>query len=155
MTIAEAINRACDEAEKFDEAYRIARQQEEAASELCTWMDELKAYRDTGLTPEEVTALRESNQELKKEALPILRAKVQDRLVVLPVKIGDKIFRLFNGKIEDLLVSNVIYRAIGGDASRILVECIPFHRIYWREDFGKTVFLSKEKAEAALKEREG
>ena len=128
-------------------------------AEGCPWEDaaweRLAAYEDTGLTPEEVTSLQVSNQELKKEALPILQAKVQDRLVVLPVKIGDKIFRLFNGKIEDLLVSNVIYRAIGGDASRILVECIPFHRIYWREDFGKTVFLSKEKAEAALKEREG
>ena len=57
MTVAEAINRACDEAEKFDEACRIARQQEEAINELCTWIDELKAYRETGLTPEEVAAL--------------------------------------------------------------------------------------------------
>ena len=72
MTVAEAINRACDEAEKFDEACRIARQQEEAINELCAWTDELKDYRETGLTPEEVTALQASNQELKKEALPIL-----------------------------------------------------------------------------------
>lgn len=53
MTVAEAINRACDEAEKFDEACRIANQQAEAVNELCTWIDELKAYRETGLTPED------------------------------------------------------------------------------------------------------
>ena len=62
MTIAEAINRACDE------ACKIERQQRE----LCGWLEELKAYKETGLTPEEVTALQASNQELKKEALPIL-----------------------------------------------------------------------------------
>lgn len=44
----------------------------------------LAAYEDTGLEPEEVAALQASNQEIKKEALPLLQAKIQDRLVVLP-----------------------------------------------------------------------
>ena len=108
MTVAEAINRACDEAEKFDEACRIARQQEEAINELCAWTDELKDYRETGLTPEEVTALQASNQELKKEALPILQAKVQDRLVVLPCKVGDEVFfRLENGEVHKERVQGI------------------------------------------------
>ena len=47
-------------------------------------VDRLAAYEETGLTPEEVAALQASNQELKKEALPILQAKVQDRLVIMP-----------------------------------------------------------------------
>ena len=82
--------------------------------------------------------------------LELVKAEQDGRLVVLPVKIGDKIFRLFGGEITELLVSNVIYRAAGGDASKALVECIPFHRVYWHESFGKTVFLTREDAEAAL-----
>lgn len=84
----------------------------------------------------------------------LAKAEKDGRLVVLPVKIGDKIFRLFDGEIQDLLVSNVIYRDGGSDACKILVECIPFHRSYWREDFGKTIFLTRKEAEAALKKRE-
>lgn len=64
MTVAEAINRACDEAEKFDEACRIANQQAEAVNELCTWIDELKAYRETGLTPKEIKALTSVKEKL-------------------------------------------------------------------------------------------
>lgn len=101
-----------------------------------------------------------SRLKMYEDAMPLERAKElahaekDGRLAVLPVKIGDKIFRLFNGKIEDLLVSNVIYRDVGGDACKILVECIPFHRFYWREDFGKTVFLTREEVETTLKKEE-
>lgn len=80
------------------------------------------------------------------------QAEQDGRLVVLPCKVGDKIFRIFGGEITELLVSNVIYRGIGGNDCRILVECIPFHRVYWHESFGKTVFLTREAAETALEE---
>ena len=158
MTVAEAINRACDEAEKFDEAYRIARQQEEAASELCTWMDELKAYRETGLTPEEVTALQASNQELKKETMPILQAKIQERLVILPsIKIGDTAFfiiknRIFEAKVYYMRWEHHRSFGIRGDIS---AECMGTCVGAPLFDFGKSVFLTREEAEAALKEQEG
>lgn len=158
MTVAEAINRACDEAEKFDEAYRIARQQEEAASELCTWMDELKAYRETGLTPEEVTALQASNQELKKETMPILQAKIQERLVILPsIKIGDTAFfiiknRIFEAKVYYMRWEHHKSFGIRGDIS---AECMGTCVGAPLFDFGKSVFLTREEAEAALKKQEG
>lgn len=101
MDIAKAIIRACEEAEAFDEAYKITSQQ----SELCCWLEELKAYKETGLTPEGVVALQASNKELKKEALPLLRAKIEERLVELPpIKIGDTAFfiikkRIYEGKV--------------------------------------------------------
>lgn len=138
---------------------------------------QLADYEDTGLGPQEITTepygcvfycnrkcnldgdwccegpgcQQEINAETAKHLLELAQAEKDGRLVVLPVKIGDKIYRLFDGEIQNLLVSNVIYKEIGGDACRILVECIPFHRCYWREDFGKTVFLTREGAEAALK----
>ena len=161
MTIAEAIIRACDEADKFDEACRIARQQAEAVNELCAWTDELKAYRETGLTPEEVTALWESNQELKKEALPILQAKVQDRLVILPCGLGETVYANFAICGDYLRENDKPYPC---EVVFIGLSKEPFLHIQFKNgrifpvkfsEVGKTVFTTREAAEAALKEQEG
>lgn len=125
----------------------------------------LAAYEDTGLEPEEVLTAKENAEvacalNLLKEYQSVgsvehfrelSQAERDGRLVVLPCKVGDKIFHLFYGEIQNLLVSNVIYRGHGGYSTNFLVECIPFHRFYWREEIGKTVFLTREEAEAALK----
>ena len=161
MTVAEAINRACDEAEKFDEACRIARQQAEAINELCAWTDELKAYRETGLTPEEVTALQASNQELKKEALPILQAKVQDRLAELPCRLGGTVYANFALRGDYLREKDKPYPC---EVVFIGLSKEPFLHIQFQNgrifpvkfsEVGKTVFATREAAEAALKEQEG
>ena len=161
MTVAEAINRACDEAEKFDEACRVARQQAEAVNELCAWTDELKAYRETGLTPEEVTALQASNQELKKEALPILQAKVQDRLVILPCGLGETVYANFAIRGDYLREKDKPYPC---EVVFIGLSKEPFLHIQFKNgrvfpvkfcEVGKTVFTTREAAEAALKEQEG
>ena len=161
MTVAEAINRACDEAEKFDEACRVARQQAEAVNELCAWTDELKAYRETRLTPEEVTALQASNQELKKEALPILQAKVQDRLVILPCKLGETVYANFAIRGDYLREKDKPYPC---EVVFIGLSKEPFLHIQFKNgrvfpvkfcEVGKTVFTTREAAEAALKEQEG
>ena len=161
MTIAEEINRACDEVEKFDEACRIARQQEEAINELCAWTDELKDYRETGLTPEEVTALQASNQELKKEALPILQAKVQDRLVIMPCGLGETVYANFAIRGDYLREKDKPYPC---EVVFIGLSKEPFLHIQFKNgrvfpvkfcEVGKTVFTTREAAEAALKEQEG
>ena len=161
MTVAEAINRACDEAEKFDEACRVARQQAEAVNELCAWTDELKAYRETRLTPEEVTALQASNQELKKEALPILQAKVQDRLVILPCGLGETVYANFAIRGDYLREKDKPYPC---EVVFIGLSKEPFLHIQFKNgrvfqvkfcEVGKTVFTTREAAEAALKEQEG
>ena len=161
MTVAEAINRACDEAEKFDEACRVARQQAEAINELCAWTDELKDYRETGLTPEEVTALQASNQELKKEALPILQAKVQDRQVILPCGLGETVYANFAIRGDYLREKDKPYPC---EVVFIGLSKEPFLHIQFKNgrvfpvkfcEVGKTVFTTREAAEAALKEQEG
>ncbi len=161
MTVAEAINRACDEAEKFDEACRIARQQEEAINELCAWTDELKDYRETGLTPEEVTALQASNQELKKEALPILQAKVQGRLAELPCRLGGTVYANFALRGDYLREKDKPYPC---EVVFIGLSKEPFLHIQFKNgrvfpvkfcEVGKTIFTTREAAEAALKEQEG
>ena len=161
MTVAEAINRACDEAEKFDEACRVARQQEEAINELCAWTDELKAYRETRLTPEEVTALQASNQELKKEALPILQAKVQGRLAELPCRLGGTVYANFALRGDYLREKDKPYPC---EVVFIGLSKEPFLHIQFKNgrvfpvkfcEVGKTIFTTREAAEAALKEQEG
>jgi hypothetical protein len=161
LTVAEAINRACDEAEKFDEACRIARQQEEAINELCAWTDELKDYRETGLTPEEVTALQASNQELKKEALPILQAKVQGRLAELPCRLGGTVYANFALRGDYLREKDKPYPC---EVVFIGLSKEPFLHIQFKNgrvfpvkfcEVGKTIFTTREAAEAALKEQEG
>ena len=161
MTVAEAINRACDEAEKFDEACRVARQQAEAVNELCAWTDELKAYRETRLTPEEVTALQASNQELKKEALPILQAKVQGRLAELPCRLGGTVYANFALRGDYLREKDKPYPC---EVVFIGLSKEPFLHIQFKNgrvfpvkfcEVGKTIFTTREAAEAALKEQEG
>ena len=48
----------------------------------------LAAYEDTGLEPEEITAMQHTLDEYHKVADPLLRAQIDGRLVVLPCKVG-------------------------------------------------------------------
>ena len=157
MDIAKAIIRACEEAEAFDEAYKIASQQ----SELCCWLEELKAYKETGLTPEGVAALQASNQELKKEALPILQAKVQDRLAELPCRLGGTVYANFALRGDYLREKDKPYPC---EVVFIGLSKEPFLHIQFKNgrvfpvkfcEVGKTIFTTREAAEAALKEQEG
>ena len=49
----------------------------------------LKAYEDTGLEPDEITAMRHTLEEYHRTADPLLSAKASGRVVVLPCKVGD------------------------------------------------------------------
>ena len=100
-------------------------------------LDILKAYRDTGLSPEEV-------QELAK-------AKAEGRLKVLPCKVGDRVYfpyfdyhHHYKNRVDSRLITGIrqntngAWQAIGG------VLCFPF------SEFGKTVFLTREDVEKAI-----
>mgnify|MGYP007131990367 FL=1 len=163
MDVAKAIIRACEEAEAFDEAYKIASQQ----SELCCWLEELKAYKATGLTPEGVVALQASNQELKKEALPLMSAKVQDRLGILPCKVTDTVYiteTVFeNGKQarrnkpsgERVVSAQIDHVTIGGTTGKPVFDlCTETGGWYYSME-PEQFYLTREEAEAALREQEG
>ena len=134
-------------------------------AEGCPWEDaaweRLAAYEDTGLTPEEVTSLQASNQELKKEALPILQAKVQDRLVILPCGLGETVYANFAIRGDYLREKDKPYPC---EVVFIGLSKEPFMHIQFKNgrvfpvkfcEVGKTVFTTREAAEAALKEQEG
>lgn len=96
----------------------------------------LAAYEDTGLEPEEVVALQASNREIKKEALPLLQAKIEERLLILPFRPGTEYFGHCHVR-----NANPISRG------RFYPPHIP--------TLGVDAWLTREEAEAALKEQEG
>ncbi len=124
-------------------------------------VNRLADYEDTGLAPEEVTALQASNQELKKEALPILQAKVQGRLAELPCRLGGTVYANFALRGDYLREKDKPYPC---EVVFIGLSKEPFLHIQFKNgrvfpvkfcEVGKTIFTTREAAEAALKEQEG
>lgn len=115
----------------------------------------LAAYEDTGLTPEEVTALQKDWSTLCtvigecggiERVKELAEADKAGCVVVLPCKVGDTLFRVFAGEILEHKVGNMRYLAIQG---RWDIDTTPFCS-YVESSIGKTIFLTREEAEKAL-----
>ena len=80
-------------------------------------------------------------------------------VIVSPLKLGDKIYKIFDiesihrkiVKIEVLEIEIIFRRSCGTVRKKYLYN----YNAFTNDDFGKTVFLTKEEAEEKLKEREG
>lgn len=113
----------------------------------------LAAYEDTGLTPEQcenAKAIIESafsdDTSRAERIRELLKADKDGRLVVLPCKVGDKLYRVFAGEIFEHRVGSMKYFAIQGQWD---IETYPFCP-YVESSIGKTIFLTREDAEKAL-----
>ena len=106
-------------------------------------IDKLAAYEDTGLTPEEFKESAEFVLELNKKLKPYRDADEEGLLVILPCKVGDTVYRITRHLVD---VSR--YRMEW--ELETIIEAVKF-RIEMTNAIGKTVFLSRETAEAALK----
>nr|UWG29867.1 MAG: hypothetical protein [Bacteriophage sp.] len=108
----------------------------------------LKAYEDTGLSPQACAEAREAGKVLSScdisfgRLAELLTADKDGRLVVLPCKLGTKVYRI-RYEIADY-----------PDEPDLEIADTWFTPEY-REDIGKTVFLTREEAERALQEMEG
>lgn len=97
--------------------------------------DRLAEYEDTGLSPAEVAELAQ--------------AKADGRVVVLPCKVGDAVWKIksafsyFTKPMEDRVERIIIYK------NEILVCCTSGAK-FSIGSVGKAVFLSREEAEKAL-----
>lgn len=110
--------------------------------EIC---ERLAAYEDTGLEPDEVNALQKDWSDLCTvigecggidRLRELAEAEKDGRIVVLPCKVGDTVYRL-------QYIEQTPGRFVVGVAE------IKF-ALLWLEEFGETVFLTREEAEAAL-----
>ena len=123
----------------------------------------LKAYEYTGLAPEEV---ERSKLEIEAGCVKAIartygininrlrkfaEADRDGRVVVLPCKVGDKLYRVFAGEIFEHRVGSMKYFAIQGKWD---IETYPFLPSV-ESGIGKTIFLTREEAEKALREMEG
>ena len=132
-------------------------------------------YEDTGWTPKEVTALGELfNYALKEsktltEQLTLLKhirklveADKDGRVVVLPCKVGDTVYILnrilgTDNTVYDRICARKI-RGYGGNALNkvwLFASGDSYDLSIFPSEFGKTVFLTREEAEKALREMEG
>ena len=133
-------------------------------------LERLKAYEDTGLTPEEIKALftEDAMINLAAQALGVEPSRLRElavadkdgRVVVLPCKVGDilwitgSIRRLYSAKVRTFFIGHPSCVRWGDNDGGIQMirttECdVPMR------DFGTTVFLTREEAEKALAEMEG
>ena len=124
----------------------------------------LKAYEDTGMYPESVEALKLSmmgkaiSEITEFNGLPIDRlrelaeADKDGRVVVLPCRQGDELWTYCNHPVKR------VYSFTVSDVStlngRTVLNTLGLGTIR-PEDIGKTVFLTREEAEKALRKMEG
>ena len=120
---------------------------------MCQILTRLAAYEDTGLEPEEINDMALEVATLKTiESMydglgnpdhlrDLLQAEQDGRLVVLPCKVGDTIYQIDSE------------RVYWSEVKRIIFGC--GHIDFDERAIGKTVFLTREEAEAALKGGEG
>lgn len=130
----------------------------------------LAAYEDTGLGPEEINALCEMDRRAKMAEMlrieesagvsidrlaELAQADRDGRCVVVPVKLGQPVYCLQDYFNDATMKSEKRVKCR-------LVDFIPVASkmfetnglIYQFSEIGKTVFLTREEAEAKLKERE-
>lgn len=120
----------------------------------------LAAYEDSGCAPEEVLPKDKADEIALKlmrladlESLcsydrlrELAEADKDERVVVLPCKVGDKLYRVFAGEIFEHRVGSMKYFAIQGKWD---IETYPFCPCV-ESSIGKTVFLTREEAQKPL-----
>ena len=120
-----------------------------ACSQRKVW-ERLKAYEDTGLTPEEIKSMKDehfSGLEMAKlhSALVELKkyqeADRDGRLVVLPCKVGDTVYRLFVGNPDNPVIATLKLNTVTEAVK--LIGKMGMHKYIG-------TFLTREEAEAAL-----
>ena len=116
-------------------------------------VERLAAYEDTWLEPEEITAMQHTLDEYHKVADPLLRAQADGRLVVLPCKVGDRLYEVTGRK----TISVYKVKAIRVELFGLFIEWDIVEGFVWQSlsginagEIGKTVFLTREEAEKAL-----
>lgn len=117
--------------------------------------ERLKQYEDTGLEPREVSAIVKEWSDLCTivgecggidHLRELAEADKAGRLVLLPCKVGDALYRTSPSGVVVHRVANVVYRGL---TSRWYLDTIP-NLPYASEELGKTAFLTRKEAEKAL-----
>ena len=123
-------------------------------------MMRLAAYEDTGMEPEQcenakiIIESAFSDDTSKAERIrELLKADKEGRLVVLPCKVGDRLYEVTGRK----TISVYKVKAIRVELFGLFIEWDIVEGFVWQSlsginagEIGKTVFLNREEAEKAL-----
>ena len=131
-------------------------------SQRQTW-ERLKEYEDTGFDPEEIADFMKRWEQtveiggmLKKYCIDhirdLLQAEQDGRLVLLPCKVGATVYGHSKAEVSEYKVAVISLATYNW-----YLRCQNHNSDFWvtDADIGKTVFLSREEAEVALKGGEG
>lgn len=112
----------------------------------------LRQYLDTGMTPEQCENAKViiesvfSDDTSKAERIrKLLKADEDGRLVVLTCKVGDTVYFALLGRIIEKQVFSIV-----SFSNSTRIYCDGTSEYFRPEDIGKTFFLTREEAEAAL-----
>lgn len=113
----------------------------------------LMQYEDTRLEPEEIDMDHEAAEQLRQlcrnrdldRLEKLAEADKDGRLVVLPCKVGDTVYFALLGKIIEKQVFSIV-----SFSNSTRIYCGGTSEYFRPEDIGKTFFLTREEAEAAL-----
>lgn len=123
----------------------------------------LKAYEDTGLTPEAVETVKLAlaakhlvdletlNNTPISRLVELAEAEKDGRVVVLPCKVGNTVWRIVRDG-EPHITRDEVCNMYFADDMTLCVELVG-GRVTFTEKFGKTVFLTHEEAELAMEGR--
>ena len=130
------------------------------------WVDRLAAYEETGLEPEDMKKAFNEDATLKLAGQilgvtpgrlrELAQAEKEGRLVVLPCDVGDKLYDVTLGEVREKIVIS-LSMLLSKSVNHLVIHAENFRNAvtsYELQDIGKTVFLTREAAEAALEEME-
>ena len=155
-----------EDVESFEHVLALLYQAAWVCAEL---RERLKAYEDTGLTPERCAefaradaegryiVMRDAEQEGVARLSELAKADKDGRVIVLPCKVGHRVFALLDTD-KHISECEVKQIGLGNEIGFVGLEPIGARgREYGvsLKGFGKTVFLTREEAEKALAEMEG
>ena len=118
-------------------------------------LNRLAEYEDIGLEPEKVVFLKNvvddvfsDKPRFTEHIRELLRAEKDGRLVILPCKVGDTIYRC-GDPIKKIYEWQIAYVEVYEDETVFVDDS---DNTFMEADIGKTVFLAREEAEKALEE---
>lgn len=116
-------------------------------------LNSLAEYEDTRLEPEKIVLLKNivddafsDKPEFTEHIRELLRAEKDGRLVVLPCKVGDTIYRR-GDPIKKIYEWQIAYVEVYEDETVFVDDS---DNTFVEADIGKTVFLTREAADKAL-----
>lgn len=116
----------------------------------------LAAYEDTGLTPEQCAeyakadregryiVLRDAEQEGIKRLRELAEADKEGRIVVLPCKVGDTVYKVITIQAQKPVMLETRVKTLG--------QAADVSQLIGKKNKVINIFLTREQAEAALKE---